>query len=214
MFVRPKSSITEDTGMLSRSRDLRSVSVSSVVGLLSLAALFVAAIWLQVVRETRYPLPATTEESLYLTRQGANRVAFSFRPLGADLYWIRAIQYYGGRKREIDAASSAGAQPERAPGSRSRPAPNYDLLYPLLDITTTLDPRFNIAYRFGAVFLSEPYPHGPARPDLAIALLEKGLKTSPEKWQYWHDIGFVYYWNVHDYLKASQAFRRGADLPA
>ena len=28
-------------------------------------------------------------------------------------------------------------------------------LYPLLDITTTLDPQFNIAYRFGAVFLAE-----------------------------------------------------------
>ena len=42
---------------------------------------------------------------------------------------------------------------------------DYALLYPLLDITTTLDPRFNIAYRFGAIFLAEPYPGGrrPAR---------------------------------------------------
>ena len=46
--------------------------------------------------------------------------------------------------------------------------------------TTTLDPRFNIAYRFGAIFLSEPYPDGPGRPDLAIALLEKGCAADPK----------------------------------
>ena len=64
----------------------------------------------------------------------------------------------------------------------------------MLDITTTLDPRFNIAYRFGAVFLAEPYPGGAGRPDLAIALLEKGLRARPDKWEYMQDIGFVHYW--------------------
>src|SRR6476469_802161 len=59
----------------------------------------------------------------------------------------------------------------------------YALLYPMRDITTTLDPRFNIAYRFGAMFLAEPYPSGPGRPDLAIALLEKGLRERPDKWE-------------------------------
>jgi hypothetical protein len=190
-------------------RDLRSASVSSVVVLLSsLAVLFAAALWLQVVRDTRYPLTTTNEESLYLTREAANRIAFSFRPLGADLYWIRAIQYYGGRKREIDAAE---AQPAPSPGSR--PALNYDLLYPLLDITTTLDPRFNIAYRFGSIFLAEPYPAGPGRPDLAIALLEKGARAMPGKWEFMEDIGFVYYWNLHNYPMAAAYFNRGADLP-
>ena len=58
----------------------------------------------------------------------------------------------------------------------SKASQTYPLLYPLLDLTTTLDPRFNIAYRFGAIFLAEPYPGGPGRPDLAIALLEKGLR--------------------------------------
>ena len=200
------------TRKTSGGRDLRSTSVSSVVVLLSLTVLFAAAIGLQVVRDTRYPLPATTEESLYLTRQAANRIAFSFRPLGADLYWIRAIQYYGSRKREIDAASLAGAK-TAAPSPGSRPALNYDLLYPLLDITTTLDPRFNIAYRFGSIFLAEPYPAGPGRPDLAIALLEKGAQAMPGKWEYMEDIGFVYYWNLHNYPMAAAYFNRGADLP-
>jgi hypothetical protein len=86
-------------------------------------------------------------------------------------------------------------------------------LYPLLDITTSLDPRFNIAYRFGAVFLAEPYPGGAGRPDLAIKLLEKGLAERPDKWEYMQDIGFVHYWYRKDYQAAAEWFRRGADLP-
>ena len=99
------------------------------------------------------------------------------------------------------------------PSLAAAPPVSFDQLYPLLDIATTLDPRFNIAYRFGAIFLAARYPEGPGRPDLAVRLLEKGLKAAPEKWQYWHDIGFVYYWNARDYRKASEAFQRGADLP-
>ena len=41
-------------------------------------------------------------------------------------------------------------------------------------MATTLDPHFNIAYRFGAIFLVEPAPGGPGRPDQAIALLREG----------------------------------------
>ena len=55
-------------------------------------------------------------------------------------------------------------------------------------------PRFNIAYRFGAVFLASRIRRAPAAPDLAIALLEKGLRERPDKWEYMQDIGFVHYW--------------------
>ena len=182
-----------------------------VVSLVSLATLFAGAIWLQVVREKHYALSAPAAQSLYLTERAVNRIAISHRPLAADLYWIRTIQYYGGRKREIDLASQGPRQPPVV--SDRRPVPNYDLLYPLLDIVTTLDPRFSIAYRFGAIFLAEPYPAGPGRPDQAIALLQKGVQAMPAKWEYLEDIGFVYYWDMHDYSKAVAYFNRAADLP-
>ena len=54
------------------------------------------------------------------------RAALSYDTLLADVYWIRALQHYGGERLK--------------PGSERR----YDLLYPLLDLTTTLDPRFTI----------------------------------------------------------------------
>ena len=56
-------------------------------------------------------------------------------------------------------------------------------------------------------------PAGAGRPDLAVALLEKGLRESPGKWEYMHDIGFVYYWDLHDYPKAAEYFNRAADIP-
>ena len=168
------------------------------------------SVWLQAERD-RLPLPTSAEETLYLSQRATGRVVFAHRAIASDLYWIRAVQYFGGHTQAAQARDANPLEPPLA--IAAAPADAFVLLYPLLDITTTLDPRFNIAYRFGAVFLSEQYPHGPGRPDLAIALLEKGLKASPGKWQYWQDIGFVYYWNLHNYLKASEAFQRGADLP-
>jgi hypothetical protein len=159
----------------------------------------------------RMALPASAEEALYLSQRATGRVVFAHRALASDLYWIRALQYFGGHARVARARQKNPFEPP--PSLAADPPEPFDLLYPLLDITTTLDPRFNIAYRFGAIFLSEHYPDGPGRPDLAVALLEKGLRSAPDKWQYWQDIGFVYYWDVHDYLKASEAFRRGADVP-
>jgi hypothetical protein len=123
------------------------------------------------------------------------RIALSFDALMADVYWIRAVQHYGGDRRD--------ASKER----------KYQFLFPLLDITTSLDPYFTIAYRFGAIFLAEAYPGGPGRPDLAIRLLEKGIAAQPTRWQYYHDAGFVHYWQLQDARTAADWFRKAAAQP-
>lgn len=153
---------------------------------------------LQVYRDSVYPRPAVGAEPLLYVRSPAalSRIALGFDALLADVYWIRAIQHYGAERLALD------GQPRRFP-----------LLYPLLDLTTTLDPYFNIAYRFGAIFLSEPPPGGPGKPDLAVQLLRKGLAAQPGKWQYHHDIGFVHYWGLRDPVAAAAWFRRAAQQP-
>jgi tetratricopeptide (TPR) repeat protein len=190
---------------------MRALRSPLVAGVPAVLVLFAVAVSLQTLRDRRYQLETSDEETLYLSQRATGRVVFSQRSLAADLYWIRAIQYYGGHSKE--AAERFRDPLDPPPTLAAKPAVTFDLLYPLLDIATTLDPRFNIAYRFGAIFLSETYPHGPGRPDRAVALLEKGLATMPDKWQYWQDIGFVYYWNVHDYAKAADAFKKGAAIP-
>jgi tetratricopeptide (TPR) repeat protein len=173
-----------------------------------MAALLFLAVQIQRVREERYAPFETAEEMLYVTSGPAlRRLSVAYQDLAADLYWIRAIQHFGGTRNAVFTPEHPQGVPLE-PGQRP-----YALLYPLLDLTTTLDPYFNIAYRFGSIFLAEPYPGGPGRPDLAIKLLQKGLDTRPDKWEYMQDIGFVYYWWVKDYQAASDWFEKAADVP-
>ena len=164
-----------------------------------LVALFAAVIGLQAAHEQRGPLPmpaGVNANLLYVQSPAlAQRIALSYDSLLADVYWIRALQHYGRTKLGDEATS------------------RYELLYPLLDLTTSLDPRFDIAYRFGAIFLSEAPPEGPGRPDQAIALLQKALRAQPDRWQYAGDIGFVYYFWVKDYERAAEWFRRARAMP-
>jgi tetratricopeptide (TPR) repeat protein len=186
-------------------RRLLPVSVVVVVALLLLAS----ADLVQVVRERRFPPAEIDDEALYLTSpQALRRLTVSLNALAADLYWIRTLQYYGGAKRRL--AAFAGV-PEPPPLLAA--TTDYEQLYPLLDITTSLDPRFSVAYRFGAVFLAEAYPAGQGRPDLAIKLLEKGIREQPDKWEYMEDAGFVHYWYEHNFPEAARWFERASRAP-
>lgn len=162
----------------------------------ALACLMSVVVGLQVVHEQRGRLTAVDENLLYVrSPETMKGLALSYDSLLADLYWIRAVQHYGGTRLSTD------------------PNKRYDLLYPLLDLTTSLDARFNIAYYYGSTFLAEAPPGGPGRPDLAIALLEKGLRAQPDKWEFAQWIGFVHYWWRQDYEQAAAWFSRAATFP-
>lgn len=173
----------------------RRVAPANAAYYAAIAVLLATAIGLQVVRDRGWQ-PYEPPSGIMWLRSGevAKRLALGFDNLAADVYWIRAVLYFGGERND----------------NRAR---NFDQLYPLLDFVTDLDPYFRIAYRFGAIFLSEPYPGGAGRPDLAIQLLEKGLAANPKGWEYAADIGFVHYWWSHDYNKAADWFRRGSQIP-
>jgi hypothetical protein len=163
---------------------------------MALLAMLAVAVALQVVRDRTFAYATIDRQVLYVSDPEVMRkAALSYSSLLADVYWIRALQLYGG---------------ERQKTGQER---HYELLYPLLDLATTLDTRFTVGYRFGAIFLAEPHPGGAGRPDQAIALLKKGVSYDPKKWDYYHDIGFIYYWNLHDYKSAAEWFNRGGSLP-
>lgn len=169
--------------------------VAGVAAAVLLIVLLGGAVGLEVARDRWYGEPAPARTVLYVkSTEAVRRMALSYSAVLADVYWIRALQYYGGMRL------ATGAK-------------DYSLLYPLLDITTTLDPQFNIAYRFGAIFLSEPSPGGAGRPDLAVKLLRKGFAHAPHRWQYLQDIGFVYYWWAGDYGEAAAWFEKASQVP-
>jgi len=146
-------------------------------------------------RDRWFPRAESEQRLLYLTNgRVADRLSLSFDSVVSDVYWIRTVQYY--------------AQERKSQHFSGR----YELLYPLLDLTTTLDPHFSVAYQFGAIFLSEPPPDGAGRLDLAIALLEKGLRVEP-RWQYAEALGFLHYWHGRDVLAAAGEFNRASKMP-
>jgi len=147
-------------------------------------------------REALEPSRIDQQRVLYLRAgKAAQRAFLSFDTLAADVYWLRTIQHYGRDRKSV------------------RTTGRFELLQPLVDLTTTLDPRFNLAYRFGAIFLSMEPPNGPGRPDQAIALLEKGLAANPRRWQYAYDIGFIHYWHTGNFALAAEWFERAGAMP-
>lgn len=121
------------------------------------------------------------------------KLSLGYDALLADIYWTRVVQYYGGKRRDREA--------------------NFPLLEPLLDITVTLDPHLLVAYKFGAIFLSEPPPKGAGRPDKAVEFIRRGIVANPDDWRLWHDLGFIYYWDMKDYRRAAAAYLEGSKHP-
>jgi hypothetical protein len=137
---------------------------------------------------------ATLEEMLYV-RSGKTlkRMSLGYSGLLADIYWTRVVQYYGTRHLKGET--------------------RYDLLYPLLDITTDLDPHLIVAYDFGSVFLSQAPPAGAGQPDKAVALVEKGIRANPDHWRLYFTLGYIHYFDRKDYKAAQLAFQKGSEVP-
>jgi len=164
----------------------------------SLLALFVAAgfagVWglQRGINAQRDAMHQEEDEVLVRSPQLMKALTLEYGPLVADLYWTRAVQYYGGKRIAEDT--------------------NLASLWPLLDVATTLDPNLVPVYRFGATFLSQPEPRGAGRPDLAISLLQRGIKANPENWRLYQDLGNIYYLDQKDYAKAGQAYLDGSKI--
>jgi hypothetical protein len=151
-------------------------------------------VWRLQMRIDAEQKAAGTEVDELAIRSGslAKKMSLEYAPLMGAIYWTRAVQYFGEKRR-----------------LRQR---SYELLWPLLDITTTLDPQLLVAYRFGSTFLSDK-GLGAGRPDLGVELLERGLKANPDEWRLYQDLGNVYYFDMKDYPKASAAYAEGSKNP-
>jgi len=166
----------------------------AILCLLVLPAGF-AGVW-RLQRSIDGDLSALHEErDEVLLRSGkmVKLLSLEYAPLMADVYWTRVVQYYGSK--------------------RERREQNLDGLWPLLDLTTTLDPNLMPAYRFGSTFLAEARPVGAGRPDYAIDLIQRGIRENPEYWRLYQDLGNVYYFSLHDNEKAAEAYNKGSRVP-
>jgi hypothetical protein len=162
---------------------------------LALVLLLPAVPWTQTHIDRRAGEFRAQEEVLYLwSGTHVKRLFPGFEGLAADVYWLRTVQYFGGQR--VFAAHK-----------------RFELLRPLIEITTTLDPRLEIAYRYGAIFLSEPSPIGAGRPREGIAVLEAGVGNNPGSWRLRQDLGFFHHIYLHDSERAAAILNEAGDLP-
>ncbi|MEO5763394.1 MAG: hypothetical protein ABIR28_13905 [Vicinamibacteria bacterium] len=146
------------------------------------------------IEQARTEMGPEPEARSVWTGRVVRSLSIGFSDVLADIYWLRAVQYYGRQH-------TAGAPT------------HYTDLLPLLDTAAELDPRFEIIYRYGSVFLSEPHPTGAGRPLDGVALLQKGSRLNPNSWQLRQDEGLAQFFYLNDATAASVVLAQGAEIP-
>jgi len=114
-------------------------------------------------------------------------MSLGYHALAADLFWFRAVQYFG----------------EHIQGDR-----RYPYLYQLVDLATSLDPHFVDAYQLGGLFLSivRAFPE-------AAAIYRKGIEHNPDRWELSYDLGRMYFLDLGDVAAALEWLERANALP-
>lgn len=149
--------------------------------------------WSQKRVDRRLGTRSDHTDVLYLwSGEYVRRLCPGFEDLMADVYWLRTVQYFGGQKH-------AGST-------------RFDLLEPLTEITVTLDPRFEMAYHFGAIFMAEPLPHGAGQPERAIALLDRGARATGS-WRLRQMQAYLTFVFLKDTRKAADILMEAARMP-
>jgi hypothetical protein len=171
------------------SRELR---VQTTYALLLALLLTASALLVRQVDRVRDDEPL--QEVLYIpSPKVVKRMSLGYSGLLADIYWTRVVQYFGAKHQAK--------------------AKQYLILEPLLDMTTTLDPKLLPAYEFGSIFLAQKPPEGGGNPQAATRLVEKGIRENPLYWRLYYDLGYIYWLEFKDPVKAADAFDRGSRVP-
>jgi len=113
---------------------------------------------------------SAAQEALYLrSSKVLRRLSLGYTGLLADIYWTRAVQYFGEQHH-----SGSG---------------DFRLLAPLLEVTTELDPKLLPAYQFGAIFWrrSRPAARACGRGPRADAIWNR---TQSDQWRLYYNLDF------------------------
>jgi len=135
------------------------------------------------------------QESLYLSGNALKRMSLGFNGLVADWYWMRALQYVGGKILSAQGSIQLDELSQL----------DMKLLAPMLDVATTLDPEFMEPYLYAAVVL-------PAIDEnQAIRITRKGIAANPSQWRLYQHLGYIY-WQRGNYASAGEAYSEGAKI--
>jgi hypothetical protein len=111
-----------------------------------------------------------------------------YNQIVADLFWIQAISYFA------DELKAGG---------------KYPWLYHVLDLVTTLDPKFKWPYYFGAMVLSLEA----RQVENSNQILKKAIRYHPDEWRFLFYLGFNYWYHYDDPATAATYIERAARQP-
>jgi hypothetical protein len=158
--------------------------------LLLIAALFLTAASFRSLESTP-PVRASDRDAevLYLPSGKALRfLSLGFQNALADLLWFNTVSYFG---------------------KHFRSDKDYRWLEHMCGLVTDLDPRAQHVYEFCSTM--EAWELN--RPEVAEALLTKGIAVLPDKWRLLYLRGFSRMYFLHDEARAQEDFVRAARLP-
>lgn len=155
-----------------------------------LALVACAGVWMNAQRSIdrrRDRWPASYPLMFLPSGQYLHASSLGYRVVMADLIYLWSIQYYGHHRTEE--------------GRR--------YLWHIYDVITDLDPHFLDAYLVGALIMAVDMRD----PEMAIRLLEKGMRNNPEEWLLPVDAGFYCYQDLEDYRRAASYFEQALQIP-
>lgn len=144
--------------------------------------------WLQLVIDQRNdPLASHREDLAHLPKgEHLKPVLLGYHHLGADILWLRTIQVLG---------KAANTSHE------------YEWLYRVFNVITTLDPQYEYAYKVAGITLTELAE----RPELSNRILAKGIASGQRHWYLPYHMAYNYYFYLGDVGKAIEAARLAAE---
>jgi len=130
------------------------------------------------------------ELAYYPSGKNVRPMTLGHGEVAADIAWLRAVQYYGAHRKKDN---------------------RFDHLAHIFDILTTIAPRFESAYVFGAFALAQEGQDFPA----AEKLILKGIENNPRSGRLAFEAGFLYYVkpNGRDLPHAAEYFELASRLP-
>ncbi|MGE5443541.1 MAG: hypothetical protein ACM3SR_02940 [Ignavibacteriales bacterium] len=184
---------------------LNSLSKSTLIGIIVVFSLIAISVPFQRRIDDIRGKFRSVEETLYLSSSGIKKLSFGYKEILADIYWMRAIQYFG----ESVVKTLEGVDDNQPLSAK----PKSDLLYHYFDIITDLDPRFANAYMYGGTFLADPPPIGLGDIERGTTLFDKGRRNNPTNYHLPLEEAFIYYLYVRDYEKAADLFKEASQKP-
>jgi tetratricopeptide (TPR) repeat protein len=163
--------------------------------ILALLLAFGASVTAQNWLDAQNRVPLIPEDALYIrSSEILKRASLGFTGLMADAYWINTTLYFGEK-----------FQQQRLTGEQFDVG-RLELLKPMLELVTELDPRHVAAYRFGGFFLLYDNPAE------AINFIQRGIRNNPNEWRLYQDLGFTL-WRLGKFREAAAAYQRGSQTP-